>query len=444
VRRRWWHLTAHWADYLDSMEGVPEWPREAEAPGARAAAASAGAATAAGAAKPAGAVSAKGTPASTGALSDRGHAIFRWAGVTLPGVGLAIGLALLGRGLSRGIGTGLLGFERSPISDISIAVLLGLVIRNTIGLPRVYDRGLRLCARTVLRAGIVLLGLKLSLAEAGALGVTALPIILTCITVALVFVTWINRALGLPGRLGSLIAVGTSICGVSAIAATAPVIEAEEDEVSYAVACITLFGLLALFVYPYLAHALFGAAPRLAGIFLGTAIHDTSQVAGAALMYQQQFRAPEALSAATVTKLMRNLCMAAVIPLVGARHRRAARPGAAGGGATGGGARRALPRLATYVPLFVVGFLGTVVLRTAGDYGPMAFGVLERATWTQFLHGADMLAAWCLAIAMASIGLGTGLARIRRLGLRPFSVGLAAALLVGGVSATLLLAFVAP
>jgi len=412
------------------MEGVPEWPGPSEPPAA---------ARAPGAARAAGA---------EGALSGRGHASFRWAGEALPGVGLAIGLALLGRVLARGLGTGLLGFERSPISDISIAVLLGLIIRNSIGLPSVYDHGLRLCARDVLRGGIVLLGLKLSLAEAGALGLTALPIIVACIVSALVFVTWINRALGLPGRLGSLITVGTSICGISAIAATAPVIEAEEDEVSYAVACVTLFGLIALFAYPFVAHALFGAAPRLAGIFLGTAIHDTSQVAGAALMYQQQYRAPDALSAATVTKLMRNLCMVVVIPLIGARHRGAAGGGMAGGatavgGATGGTAARGLPRLASMVPLFVVGFLGAVILRTAGDYGPLAFGVVDRTAWTQFLHGAETLAAWCLAIAMAAIGLGTGLARIRRLGIKPFCVGLAAALLVGGVSATLLLVFAA-
>ena len=110
----------------------------------------------------------------------------------------------------------------------------------------------------MLRFGIILLGLRLSLAAVGELGLAALPVIVGCIAVALVAVTWINRALGLPRRLGSLIAVGTSICGVSAIAATAPVIDAEEDEVSYSVACITLFGLLALFCYPLLAHGMFG------------------------------------------------------------------------------------------------------------------------------------------------------------------------------------------
>ncbi len=139
-------------------------------------------------------------------------------------------------------------------------------------------------------------------------------------------VTWINRALGLPRRLGSLIAVGTSICGVSAIVATGPAIDAEEDEVSYAVACVTLFGLVALFTYPFLAHAIFGGDARKVGLFLGTAIHDTAQVAGAGLMYREQYRAPEALDTATVVKLTRNLCMAGVIPLMAALYHRGGGP----------------------------------------------------------------------------------------------------------------------
>lgn len=380
------------------MEGVPEWPGPKPAP-----------------------------PKEPPPAGDRAHRFFGWIGAILPGVGLAVLLALAGRAAARGIGVGLLGFAKSPVSDISLAVLAGLAIRNLLGLPAVYETGLKFCARTVLRAGIVLLGLKLSLVEAGRVGLTALPVIAIGIASALFLVTRINRALGLPARLGSLIAVGTSICGVSAIAATAPVIDAEEDEVSYAVACITLFGLIALFVYPFLAHAMLGATPALAGIFLGTAIHDTSQVAGAALMYRQQFAAPEALGAATVTKLMRNLCMAAVIPFVAARYRRAS------GGQ--GGARL---RLAELVPLFVVAFLGAVVLRTVGDSGERAFGLVDRETWQATLFGAEALAAWCLAIAMAAIGLGTGLDRIRRLGARPMSVGLLAALLVGGTSALLL------
>ena len=94
----------------------------------------------------------------------------------------------------------------------------------------------------------------------------------------------IGRWLKLPSRLATLIAVGTSICGVSAIVATGPAIEAEDEEVAYAVATITIFGILATFLYPYLAHALFGQNATAAGLFIGTSIHDTSQVTGAALI----------------------------------------------------------------------------------------------------------------------------------------------------------------
>ena len=129
--------------------------------------------------------------------------------------------------------------------------MLGLIIRNVVGLPAVYEKGLRICIRLVLRLGIALLGLGLSLATILDIGLLSVPVVLLCI------------------------AVGTSICGVSAIVATSPVIEAEEEETSYAVACVTLFGLIALFCYPFLADWIFLGQPRQVGVFLGTAIHDT-------------------------------------------------------------------------------------------------------------------------------------------------------------------------
>jgi uncharacterized integral membrane protein (TIGR00698 family) len=390
----WYEATS-----LDSMEGVPEWPRPGEQVFKRGA-----------------------TP------GERLHAAFAWLGGILPGVGLALGLAFAGRYIAEWLGTSVLGFAKSPVSEITVAVVLGLILRNTIGLPVVYEKGLRLAGREILRFGIILLGLRLSLAAVGQLGVAALPVIVGCIAVALISVTWINRALGLPRRLGSLIAVGTSICGVSAIAATAPVIDAEEDEVSYSVACITLFGLLALFCYPVLAHTLFGDQPRLAGLFLGTAIHDTSQVAGAGLMYREQYQAPTALDAATVTKLTRNLCMAAVIPLIGFLYHR------------GGGTGRGRLRLAQAVPLFVLGFLLAAAIRTLGDLGDYPFGLFDKSSWKEFLTRADVLAAWCLTVAMAAVGLGTGLNRIRRLGWKSFAVGMMAALIVGSVAVVLIFA----
>jgi uncharacterized integral membrane protein (TIGR00698 family) len=393
--------TPHWAAWLDSMEGVPEWPQPAESPAEKAA---------------------------RGTLLSRAHEAFGWVGAALPGIGLAVGLGAAGRWAAQGLGVDLLGFTHSPISAIAAAVALGLLVRNTVGLPAVYEKGLRLCGREVLRLGIVLLGLRLSLGAVGQFGLVGLPVILGVIAAALVAVAVLARALGLPRRLGGLIAVGTSICGVSAIVATAPAIKAEEDEVSYAVACVTLFGLAALFAYPLVAHGLFPNDPRLAGLFLGTAIHDTAQVAGAGMVYQEQYGAPAALGAATVAKLVRNLSMVAVIPLVVALYRDPAdaKPGAG------------RLRLAQAVPLFVLAFVGAAALRTAGDLGERPFGMLDKEAWKEFLKAADGAAGWCLTAAMAAVGLGTGLGRLRRLGWKAFCAGLAAAAAVGGVSALLI------
>ena len=362
------------------------------------------------------------------------HDALVWIGVILPGIGLAWGLAWVGQVLSVWIGASILHIpadKGSPISPIMLAILLGLVIRNSIGVPTAYEHGLRLCIKTVLRIGIVLLGLKLTVFAIAEIGKIGIPIIIVCISVALLAVTLINRALGLPKRLGTLIAVGTSICGVSAIVATAPVIEAEDDETSYAVACITLFGLLALFIYPFLSHSLFHGNDVQAGLFLGTAIHDTSQVAGAGLMYKQQFNSETALKIATAVKLMRNLAMSLLIPVMAIAYRRST-------GSTGGGKRQKWHQA---IPLFVIGFAMMACVRSIGDLGgghSLAFGMIARDRWHELLKGADFAAVWCLTIAMAAVGLGTGLAKLRGLGAKPFSVGFAAALLVGGVSVALI------
>jgi uncharacterized integral membrane protein (TIGR00698 family) len=361
------------------------------------------------------------------------HAFLVWVGVILPGVGLAWGLAWIGQQLSVWIGASILHIpadKGSPISPIMLAILLGLIIRNAIGVPTAYEHGLRLCIKTVLRVGIVLLGLKLTVMAIAEIGKIGIPIIIVCISVALLAVTFINRALGLPKRLGTLIAVGTSICGVSAIVATAPVIDAEDDETSYAVACITLFGLMALFVYPYASHAIFHGNDTQAGLFLGTAIHDTSQVAGAGLMYKQQFRSETALKIATAVKLMRNLAMSVLIPLMAIAYRRSS-----------GSAGKVRQKWHQAIPLFVIGFALMACIRSIGDIAGgsgLAFGMMSQETWHGLLKGADLAAVWCLTIAMAAVGLGTGLAKLRGLGWKPFSVGFAAALLVGGVSVALI------
>ena len=365
-------------------------------------------------------------PEPVGAGSERIQALMDRVAALLPGVALALLLALGARGVADGVGVGLLGFERSPISPILFAVVLGLALRAAVGFPGSYDVGLRFCVQKLLRVGVALLGLRLSLEAVGTLGLMALPVVLMTIASALVIVALATRALGLPARLGTLIAVGTAICGNSAVLATGPLLGARDDEVSYAVGCVTLFGLVALLVHPFVAHALFEGSAQPAGMFLGVSIHDTAQVAGAGLLYLEQFGAPEALDAAMVTKLLRNLFLVAVVPGVALLHR-----------GRGAGVRR--PKLSQAVPGFVLGFLALVVLRTLGDLGPLPFGgLLSAEAWSGVLESGARFSGWLLVLAMAAVGLGTDLRSLRRLGVRPLLVGFVAALVVGGVGALLI------
>lgn len=391
--------------FVGSMEGVPDFVDLAETPAERAA---------------------------RGGWRASGHSRLEAMGRIAPGLLLAFLLAVVGRWVSGWLGGGLLGLEKSPVSPILIAILGGLVIRNTLGLPSVYESGLQLCLKKILRIGVALLGIRLSLAGVGSIGLAALPIIVACIVSALAVVSWVSRALSLPSRLGILVAVGTAICGNTAIVATGPVIKASEDEIAYAVGTITVFGLVALIVYPFVAHAVFGGDSFLVGLFLGTAIHDTAQVAGAGLLYGQQFAAPDVLDIATVTKLVRNIFMIAVIPLMALVYQR---------GESNADGKPGVP-YRDLIPVFVLGFIGMACLRSLGDMGEVPWGGLISAErWQGMIEGASTLSAWCLTVAMASVGLGTQLSRLQGLGLRPLLAGLVAALVVGLISGGLLLAF---
>ena len=342
----------------------------------------------------------------------------------IPGFLLALVLAILGNFLAELIGVDLMGLPKSPISPIMMAIILGIVVRNTVKLPTAFDPGIRFCLVRMLRLGIVLLGIRLSLGEVGAIGLKSLPVILATLASALLIVTYVSKRMGLSERLGTLIAVGTSICGATAIVATAPTIAAKDDEVAYSVACITLFGVAAMLVYPFAAHWMFSGDSFRSGMFLGTAVHETAQVAGSGLVYQQFFHDPETLNVATVTKLVRNLGMLLVIPLMAILFHRKSSAGAEP------------PPWYTMIPLFVVGFAMMSLVRTVGDMGDKPFGMMEPAQWKQAVGLAKEVAEYSLAIAMAAVGLGTSIAGLRSIGLKPLAVGLMSAIVVGVVSAS--------
>jgi uncharacterized integral membrane protein (TIGR00698 family) len=352
----------------------------------------------------------------------------------LPGILAALAVMIIGFWLADLLGQALLSAQNlsgsSPISGVPVAIVLGLLLRNVAGIPASLNPGLKFCVTTVLRLGIVLVGIRLSAFDVARLGLAGLPVVLAAVVVGLVFVTWFNRRLGLPPRLGTLVAAGTSICGVTAIVSTAPAIEADEREVAYAIANVVAFGLFGMLVYPYVAHAVLERSESV-GLFLGTAIHDTSQVVGASLTYRQMYADDVVLRVATVTKLTRNLCLAAVIPLLTWLHYRQAHAQKRGGG----------PALnfRTLVPAFILGFVAMAVVRTIGDATLQstgtALGLFDAGTWASLTNqlGDFWASRVFLGTAMAAVGLSTSFAVFKGVGGKPFAVGFAGALVVGAV-----------
>lgn len=348
----------------------------------------------------------------------------------VPGLLLTLVFAWISIWLSDYIGVTLLGFQKSPISSVIVVVLIGLAIRNSIRLPGWLDQGFTFSVKKVLRLGIILMGIRLSILHVFRLGVMGVPIVLFCIIGALLFTTLLNRWLRLPERLGTLIAVGTSICGVSAIVATAPGIDARDEEVSYAVAIITVFGIVATLVYPYAAYTLFEGNAVKSGLFLGTSVHETAQVAGAGMVFSDAFALPLGLEVATVAKMVRNVFMVAVIPFMAFYYtrRRMVR---------GKNEAKKISFVKLF-PFFILGFLAVALLRTVGDLGVnssgKAFGIWDDAAWKNIYSHIKTLSNYLLVVALAGVGLKTRFRILRGLGVKPFIVGLGAALIVGVVS----------
>jgi uncharacterized integral membrane protein (TIGR00698 family) len=344
-----------------------------------------------------------------------------------PGVLIAIALAALARGMAQGLAQGAGGLPKFPLSPVMCAVVLGMLWRNTIGVPAWATGGLNWAMHRLLRIGIALVGLRLTLGGASAIALTALPVALCCLTVALGAGIGVSRLLEVPRRLGLLLAIGTAVCGCTAVVAMSPVIRARHAETAFAVTCVVLFGCIAMLCYPYLAGHVLGASPVHAGIFLGTAIHDTSQVIGAALIYSQQAAAPAALAAASVAKLLRNLSIAVLIPAAAwltERHERATRQQADEAHAASPGTRPPL------LPLFVLGFIGFIVVRTAGD----ALFHSPAPLWQALINTGYGASDLFLTCGMTAVGLSVSFTDMWRIGWRPLAAGLVVATLVGACS----------
>ena len=340
-----------------------------------------------------------------------------------PGVVLALIFFLFSQGINNLLAIEIFDTPKSPISTVLIAILLGILMGNAFTPRPGMMIGLDFTQQYILKLGIIFLGIRLSFEELIKFGSIAIPLIIFCIVGVLILVKLLIKKVSISSKMSYLIAIGTSVCGATAIVATAPVINAKKTEVAYAIANITLFGVIAMLVYPYFAEWYFDGDSLQIGLFLGTAIHETSQVAAAGLIYDQQFNSPETLNVATVTKLIRNTFLVILIPLFAFLYNR-------------GEIKEKNYSILSIFPYFVLGFIGMIIVRNVGDQifsiENSNFEVYE--IWKNFIGYIKILATVFLTMAMAAVGISINLSDLKSMGYKPFLVGLIAAVTVGIIS----------
>ncbi len=337
-----------------------------------------------------------------------------WLRHFAPGIACALVLALTAKALCAAIINLSSGGNVLALSPVLCAIVLGVLWRNGFGASRQLDRGLHWVMHVLLKLGIALVGLRLTLTGVGQIAVNAAPVVIGCIAVALASGALMCRLFAVSRRLALLLCVGNAVCGCTAVIALAPVIRARHAETGFAIVCVAAFGSVAMLLYPWLASYVLGTSPLHVGVFLGTAIHDTSQVVGAALIYTQQHAAPEVVAAASVTKFLRNLSLAALIPIASWLARE---PGAS--------APSAQPFA---VPPFVVCFVLLIVVRSAGD--ALFAGSAIGPHWRQLVDASQLVAELLLICGMSAVGLSISLAQVAGMGVKPLAAGFSIAAIV--------------
>ncbi len=302
------------------------------------------------------------------------------------------------------------GHVLPSVSPLLLAIVAGMTLANTLSLPSTWEPGTALAGKRLLRAGIVLLGLQLSLRDVAALGPATVGVAVAVVAAGVLGSLWVGRLLGVPKRLRLLIACGFSICGAAAVAGVEGVVDAEEEDVAAAVGLVVAFGTLMIPAAPALG-LLLGLDPHARAELVGASVHEVAQVVAAGGLV-----GGSALGVAVVMKLARVAMLAPVVAVIGWRRR-------AGGRSAGPDPRSPGVRRPGLVPLFVVGFLAAVLVRTSG--------VLPE----HVLTGAGTLETLLLSAAMFGLGCGVRVGRLRRLGGRPVALGAVATVLVTTVAA---------
>ncbi|WP_231733579.1 YeiH family protein [Arthrobacter sp. NIO-1057] len=292
----------------------------------------------------------------------------------------------------------------SSVSALLMAIVLGALWRNLAPVPHVVDAGVGFSAKKLLRLGIIFLGFQLSLGSIIALGPGVLLVVVLSVALTFLLTAWIGKLMGLNLEQRLLIAIGFSICGAAAVAGAEGTVKAKEHEVATAVGLVVLFGTLMIPAMPALG-LLLGLDDRGIGMLVGASTHEVAQVvAGAGSV------SAAALAVAVTVKLARVLLLAPVVAGVGVYLR--------------GKHKVQGEKTPPLVPLFILGFLAAVVLRTIFDLPEV------------FLTSASTVQTLLLSAAMFALGLGVHLRSIFSTGIKSLFLGLVATLIIITVAAS--------
>ncbi|RRO14210.1 putative sulfate exporter family transporter [Saccharopolyspora rhizosphaerae] len=287
------------------------------------------------------------------------------------------------------------------LSALTVAVALGVVVGNLPRLPADVRPGLAWVSRTPLRAGLVLLGLQLSLGQLLGMGWGVVLAVLITVVLTFAGTVWFGRLLGVPRGLSILVATGFSVCGASAVAAVEGVVDREEEDVATSVAMVTVFGTVAMVALP-VAFAQTGVGGELAGRIAGAGVQEVAQVVAAASPL-----GASAVAVAVVVKLSRVVLLAPLVTVVSAVQRRAV-----------------TTRRPPLVPLFVVGFLAAVALRSSGELPDFLLDLAKPVTTV------------LLTAALFALGTTVRLEALMRTSPRAFALGTCSTLLVTALATT--------
>lgn len=306
--------------------------------------------------------------------------------IYLPGIALLFGVGYLGKMVASYV----------PHTEyVLFAIALGALISNTLPIPRIFVPGIR-TYEFWLKVGIVLMGAKLVLSSVINIGVTGIALVIAEIIVSIAVARWLARVWGLSEELGSLIGIGVGICGVSAIIGATGAINAKEEDSSYAIATILIFGAIMLFLYPVLGH-LTHMSDEFFGFWTGLSIDNTAETIATGMAYSE-----EAGKVATIVKLSRNTLMGLVILIFALIYARR-------------GLTQQIENKWAFVwarfPKFVLGFLLLSLLTTVGFFNPGQAKALVN------------LSKWAFLLTFAGVGLSLQWSRMKA-GLKPFVVGL--------------------